>query len=768
MSSSDQRSGMQFFKRALAFFSMAALVACSNFLDDQKKKDNVLEIKSDQFACLNDLPEGLERIANATIETVQIESNFLCLKNSLTFFHRRTKGSFSNGYSTEDIRTFFGQYFLKDNNISSDLANSLMKLKQSFFGGTDKQLTKPELERLIELTDEIKNQLIVLVPHLKVLLFQSMQPEIAAKKISPALLQLQKSAKVLLDSVDIAESGYSINEFEKIIEGFYEFFNPHQKNQPVESLKEKLPLIRAVKNALFGLKAELNREEDWEQSIQTLIQLYRIALTWNYRVADLVTMSKTNVDFLIELTQQTIQLLDESLLMRKQGGIPFDLIDPLLVELSKSDLLYQAVKLSTWIETYKVVIQRVLEGRTDSRGIYSFNRAHLDIVKREFSLLKSQQAWIDSIFSVKGFSEGLADTEFQKLIQGSEFEKAVNNSITGIPLRLEVIKAHKNLIHELQKSLPVKFTDQGKMLITYDQKAVPWTWNSVTRIHFMHALTRGFMLGYGILGDGDLSQRGISEASISQWYEDFSSLGTDLKVFDPRVTITAKRSFKEANYFTFSGNGDEFMSFDESFEFISNLISAGIGNTDELTSLMRKAGCALPEMDVFDNPFLDENCFERELRKHFSEIFSNLEYQSRFVSKLGDPTWKLFYHGAMGAARFDASLKGIKVDTADVRTMVVILHYIENLYVIYDKNKNELVETEELRLASQRFYHLLEPFARNVPFGKDYLIREGFVALVVTGRENLVGFKLGEVFNTNKPVIRIHLLNTLLFLKDKL
>lgn len=104
--------------------------------------------------------------------------------------------------------------------------------------------------------------------------------------------------------------------------------------------------------------------------------------------------------------------------------------------------------------------------------------------------------------------------------------------------------------------------------------------------------------------------------------------------------------------------------------------------------------------------------------------------------------------------------------------MVVILHYIENLYIIYDQNKNGYLDLDELRLASQRFHDFVKEQIPASPVGQEYLIREGFVTLVVLGHkptaQDLLSFKWSETWNRVTPVSRINILKTFAALKDDL
>ena len=229
--------------------------------------------------------------------------------------------------------------------------------------------------------------------------------------------------------------------------------------------------------------------------------------------------------------------------------------------------------------------------------------------------------------------------------------------------------------------------------------------------------------GYGprLLGVDDLKR----------WYADFQFLGEELKVFDKRSGNSGARSFNEANLFTFSANGNAVVDSAEAFEFVSLLASGGGISAEAIRLDMIQQGCALPELDIFEYPWLNENCFKQNLRKKIDHYFNNMPGLVAEISKLNSIEWDSFYSNLMAASRV-SSPKGGKVETADLRTAIMILHYTEILMSVYDQNSSGGLDLEEVRLAAPRFLEFMKSVS---PVKWELLVEDFFVYLAFKGEK---------------------------------
>jgi hypothetical protein len=169
---------------------------------------------------------------------------------------------------------------------------------------------------------------------------------------------------------------------------------------------------------------------------------------------------------------------------------------------------------------------------------------------------------------------------------------------------------------------------------------------------------------------------------------------------------------------------------DEMFEFISLLFAGGMGNVETLQLSMENEHCAINQVDIFDLKILDESCFKTQFRAKFSGVFSNLPGLAKHIAKLDDAGYDQFYSDFILAARFSDPKLGL-IESADMRTGVRILHYVESLFTSYDADRNERLSVQEVQKAAPRFFTFISQVSG---IKKPTLVNEAFTALVFLGK----------------------------------
>ena len=127
---------------------------------------------------------------------------------------------------------------------------------------------------------------------------------------------------------------------------------------------------------------------------------------------------------------------------------------------------------------------------------------------------------------------------------------------------------------------------------------------------------------------------------------------------------------------------------------------------------IKKANCNLPEIDVFDNNWNNEICVYEDLRKNYKNYFNNLSYLVGYLDKLNqnEAEFRSFYDSLMHVARVDSTTVG-RLETADLRTLSTLLHYMESLFAAYDVDRNRFLSASEIRATYPKFKLFAEKFA---------------------------------------------------------
>lgn len=754
-------------RQALALVLSSALglqlTACGQWLDGKKKSDTVIEMTSNRFQCLNALPDSMKAFVSGEAREKEVRDTFGCLREAFTYFRERTRGTYEDAYTSEDLRKFFGKYFLKENNISPALAAGLMKLKRAVLAGSDEFITKAEIDRLVTLLKLLEDEAVKVAPHMKVLMALETAP-VTPAQLNEAVSQVRLSLHSLLEKVDLSRSDYTYADAENLFSGLAAFIAGPSGYALFNRIGDWIPVVEAVKMVFFGERSTLQGLREWKDSISTLVDLYDLVLRYHYLIKDRDLGTPEQVSIVLQFGDKIFSLLENSHQIRKTGYIPFRHINRLIDLLMGGDhpIFTLPVSAEAVKGIYQKIVNKMLDPvrRGDSRAADSLERNHILSLRREFNVFRINQMFIESL-NVK-----LSDKHrLQSSLENFPIMPLIERLTPGEPLEKEALLAAWTKFRQLlSKDRPVTFDAQGRVVITTVPERANWAWGSLTRFNLMYTLVRLFMLGYGDRTDPKMQPEKLtcSEDGLKDWYADFRQIGIEMRAFDPRSENSGARSHKEASYFTYSGNGDAHVDMDEMFEFVSFLFAAGLGNSADVRQHMMDAKCATKDLDVYDLPWMEEACFRRELRTSFSALFANLPAMAATVASYDDAQWDEFYRALMTASRSSPE-DGGRVDTGDLRTAVMILHYAESLFVTYDSDRSGTLSTEELKRAAPRFFSILRPLS---PSKNDWFVSQAFVAMVYAGERPGAGAFVSRYW-TSEPT-RVNILKVFANLKAEL
>jgi len=738
--------------------SALVLASCSDFLNEKKQEPQTIELQNHSFTCLKSLPEKINQYIGGTVSPSDIREGFDCGTESLTYFKNKTRGSLGDAYTLEDVRNFFGKYFLKRNNVSPEFAAQLFKLKKVILGGDEKYLTKVEIQKLVDLLDLVKDHAVLLAPHFPVLIGKKVDPDWSSVDI--AVERLRDTLWVLLREVVLVNSEYKFNDLKKFFEGLSQFTNSPQSLYVYQKVENNMDVFEAVKNIVVGEDTRFDNIHDWEEALRTILQIYKQGLRYHYFIQKDSAHDQRSLDRLILFIDDSLQIIEESLPMRRQGAISFSVIDNLIdkmvaFHLISGDLSAEAIK-----ESYKKLILRILDPRRhgDSRGLNGFEKAHFVAFKQDWKSYRLHQFFISQLSFDR--EKTIGRDELLRAISAFDAKNYISNVLSRNSLEQEALLASWNQGAKLLSSpWPVMFNEDGKVIIVNQPLIVRQTWASLTRWNLMRASANSLVLGYG--------PKVLRVDDFQRWYDDFNLLGIEIKAFDPRTRNSGDRSFKEANLFSFSGDGNLFVDGREAFEYVSLLISGGVNSAETLRSDMVRLQCGIAAKDVFGFPWLSEACFKENLKRHASRYFNNMPGLVNAISKMNSAQWDDFYSNLMAAARVSPASEN-KVETADLRTAIMILHYAEILMSVYDQNSNGGLDLQEVRAAAPRFFEFIKGVS---PIKKDFIVNDFFAYLVFKGEKpDLKGygaFMAERTFSGLGEVSRDKILRVFKVLKDE-
>lgn len=759
-----------FSKRTLKIFlssmTVLSLAGCSEFLNGKKAEPEVIEFSDSKLACLKVIPDQLKKFSVGEAKEEEIRGGFDCMGEALRYFNKRTFGSVQNGYTVEEMRRFFGKYFLKENNVSPEFAAELMKIKKVLVGGATTHITKDEVQRLVDLLEVVRDEAVELAPHVRVLLNAKDQQRAEWDTITAAITQLRRSSDRLIEKTQIVKAEYGFEDAKKALTGFADFIRGDVPFAPYDIYSNWVPVVEAVKNVLMGRRAHFTDIYQWKEGVGSFIDLYELALKYHYSLADLKFDSPAKVRQVSQFANQALMLLMNTHQMKTVGYISVEDIDVLIEVLLPK--FTDSLRVNSLKKSYRLILMKMLdpERTRDVRSLVGLERKHLITLQRELNVWRLQQSFIDHLpFGEDGkISTATLLAEYDSFKKTFVIEKGLSDDVFE---QRALESAWSDLGILLKNSIPVSFNGDGRLNILGHTSEASHSWKTLLKANLTRALARMLLLGYADQVPSVLAEAKMSKKQLVSWYDDFQEFGLDLHIFDPRSANSGERSFLEANFFTFSGDGNDWMDFRETYEFVSTLVAAGLSSSDSLRLHMEQAHCAIDKKDVFGNYFLKEDCFKEQLKKHIHVYFNNMPGLVRYLQGLNNKDWDSFYQYLAVSSVTEDQKTGL-IETANIRTMVMILHYVEGVMAVYDLDSSGGLSLGEVYKAAPRF----TPFFRTVVSTKsETLLTEGFAHLVFYGKipgvVDLTAFQWGKMIGLSEAQ-RMDIVRLFGTLKDQL
>jgi hypothetical protein len=730
------------FRMLLLVIITLPIFSCSEFLKGKPKKDDTIEVSKTSINCVKDTADKLKNFMDSNISDKELDEAFSCIDSTMNEFQSRVEGKVDpNSFNQEELQKIFDK-FMPGTKISGDATKNLLLAKTALLGGTADKISKQEISDLRKFMDAIRTEAKALAPYARLFKFKKEATPFSKKMLEDGFGQLNLSLKNLFKASRLGRSDYQFADVQKLIESL---------KLVDESHDDLMSLALKVKNLLGGTQP-LKTESDYTVLIDNLTQVLHL---YSFHLQGYVAFTMENPAVLndtVEYVEKWIALLENSLQFKKTKVVATETLDPLITEVSDKGLFPILVKTDTLLHFYKLLIMRAFDvGPTaDVNSFTGLSKGHFVRIKNEIAIYKLYLQFVNSLniqdrLSVNEIQERLKRFDTKAVPWMQKFDEANRGLVNS---------AFEELKSELLSNRPVLYHAK-KMAVAANQNSWDQSWEDLVRALYAKMLARELIIGWG---DGGVSKlvahASLSEAQLVQWYSDFRQFGIEVKTFDPRSVNSGAVSFKQANLLTYSADGDDHMNFLETTQYLNMLISGGGQTSHEMLIGFEQAKCQLPDKDVFGNSWNDEKCVIQDLRANFNKYFSNMSFLVEYASSLDEEQFADFYNHLMEVTRVNSQYAGQKVETADLRNMAILLHYIETLYAVFDTDMNRKFSPAELRVAfAARFKNFATKFAHDHSqaqldrfnsflgqrvggyfcYTEDDLIRESFIFMVYYG-----------------------------------
>ena len=700
-----------------ALFSFSG---CGYFLGPKSVSKPVV-IASD--TCLNNA--GVNVKSWLTGGSPAIEPMIDCVLKSVDRFNERTSGSTSRDrWSRGELATFFKTYFSDSQSDQAAWIEETLRLKQALFGGQAESISQAELGRIRALALKLKPELGGLGGQLDLMLYRAQKPDPA--KAFELSLKMRRIAGLIADEVRKSDPNRPATSLGAL------FTSARRLGVNVSDLDSWLPLFQSIKSLTSGGSHETVAPKEWPGLIVSSVELWTLTLRWKYfnnedydiLGQDFPLLDKTAQEALDLLTQMVIaqdsNTLNTSASANVTGGVGSDQLVTLINQLGSKNLLPFGLKALT-VEAYLPgILGKILYGNShpDQAEVAKvFGKPQLATIRYAI------EDWLVSQRDIIATYENRTGIAPSDLVR--ELTATVQTRLSTVHRVIRPVKLNHspmNLIQLLSEGQPLVHDADGRVIVAARDQLPAWTRHDVDLFNAIRAGFAPLIRGYAHDPIASQSLKGLTDTETEELYKDARDAGHDFGLVDVRNTTAGARTFLEATLFTSVANGVPLFTLHEAIEWLELASSASLNGAKGYESL--EPSCEIQAVDakilgvnpidVFGQIKLYPGCFREAFSKSIFDFTPNLPgflawYKKNLTPQLAGDVEKAGEEGGR-AAGYSSGL----VDSSDMRSILPIFQYAENLFAIYDINKNDVLDQSELWTAFPVFREMIRTRANGM------------------------------------------------------
>lgn len=667
-------------------------------LGEKLEAAKILDYKSAQAGCLNEIGPRFEKYLAGEIEAAVWEGTWDCIIDSLELFQRFAKGSSSDdSFTQNDIRLFVSKFLLTSKPVTLRFIRSAFELKASLMGGSRETIARAELLRTLHFFRHLKETSTTLLPELRKFRHEP----------DPASLQQVSQS---IQSFAVSLSSYLGNEA-----------NLSFPRSAIQSLVEELGQIldwkvsdqfykgfMAGKYILIGGRLDEISSREWKTLIEASGRFGGPLLGVSKMVQNQRPFQEIYGLFGEELRAHLTWVFSHH-----GDSIPLFAFDEVLDYMPES-----------WLKLNRQVLKRALRPAVGkllrSRTQEALDRSSIDLLCNLLGQWSRLESHIDEIYHILGNPD-----------PGASLEQ-LRQAVTQYSARLD-----EQGIQDM--SLISQLAHQFKPLFSGDERQLkfsndtPYSRRGLSQYLWMNLAVRHLMASYS---SAPLKDR-ATLLEVKQLFDDFTELAGEFKFLDPSIADTYMKRFRDANLFTLVSNGDSTLDIEEGTYYFAYVASISALSNKILVHM--KEQCPALGTDPFGWPWHAIDCFRKEYFANSEKFWSPFPEMIKYYGNLkAKQKAELEKSIETGARRF--GLNEDPIGSYDVDGFSGIVHYMESIFFRFDLNHDGVMELDEVMNAYPVFKLKIAEAAELDPIEDNKRLEAIFTYVVKYGKPPKKGF----------------------------
>lgn len=673
--------------------------------------------------CLGEVGEVVSEFFRAELKDAEVSQFMDCLIESVELFGMHTRGAHEEYQTSQEVRNFLHRYFLQEKPLSDEFLARIMDLKQAFVGGSADRITPEELKSLQHFLKDFKKSVVQLNPHMSHINWDVgfRDRDKSAKNWGQARLALREALMQVGRSIGHNGGGaYNLQNLESLLWEFRKYVEWEEVFTNTRPAYAWSDFVQHFKTLTTGSSDKTLEAREWEPLLVAAADWYSLWLRYLYQVRNQdLFYGKGRVN-LAESVHQLLDLTNMAVDAQPEKVINYQDMNLLAERLSHLRFLPENIRLESIEGILPHILGRIfgdLHVHPEQRSAPGLNRFAMAQAASEFERFIEIQKYLDGVFSPEASGRGYVDWQTGRMGPMETLNTAVRTA-------LQTKDIYFRDIHRItQKVRPLFRSGESRVFLVEEEflnrhNVIHGFYNlsmmNIARA-VMNLLTRGYSSYINRIWTMDA---GISEDEMQKFYEHFRPLGIDLKLMDPRSYGSGRRSFMEANLFTYQAQGwsqpngstqNPLMSFEQGMEYFSFIWSGGqlAGNLyREMLNVCRTG----PE-DVLGQLMLDRPCVREQLLLQLQGQIANMPEMQGFLSQIPVEDRDEFIDVLIETVYHPQHSHPDWIEKGEIDSIAMILHYSEAIMTRYNVNHDNILDKDEVMAAFPVFEGLIRKLA---------------------------------------------------------
>lgn len=698
--------------------SLCSLVSCSYFLGSKADSEQPFK-KSSDTACVKDV--GANMKAWFEEGAGDIGASVDCAVLAIDEFTGHVVGQTNGMYTRAELANFFKTYLAE---AGSPLANDAdawtheaMTLKQLAFGGGTGSVTKDEVARIRAFLLRAKPVLASVTPAIKIMFFKTKKalPEESAN----AAQAIDRVTKFIAEEFSASVSERPTTSAEAVLA------SARRLGVDSSRLDDWVPIASAIKAIVVGGERDRIRAEEWTPMLEAAGRAWALSVQYNYEVYHNEEWLGENFASTERVMFGFLDLLETGVRNHKRG-IPLADWEACIAAVGEKGFLPEGMTAQTISRLLPTIFGKLLYGNSKQDRVSKsvvFGPDQFTTLKNALKDLTLGQRLIIASFG------GAEQMTHSSLLRELSSDAVILNADVAALDRTFAVKV-RNALHEFYSegrplshmTMPPKCADVSKpecagshaLMVVPRSETPALTRYDLDKLNVIRVLVTTVLRGWAHDAKAANDVSGLLEEEAQEVYLDVKDFGAELGFMDVRNNAAGIRTFMEGGIFTSVSDGSSRMSVREAVEWF-HFVMGGGGLADDMHRAMLKEGCGLTTRDVLGELQLQTSCFRERFLFHFGESFPNMPHMTRWVKadRSGGRASRLLL-ALEDAGRTRGALDNEPVEATELRSMIPILHYAESIFARHDKDRDDILDDDELDGA----FPIMAPFIKKMGNGK--------------------------------------------------